>query len=84
MTNYLTIIGAIVVVLLIAKFILHLGVSTIIGIAINSIVGFIILWVINLTGLINIPLNIVTSLVAGVLGIPGVLILIILTLLHII
>lgn len=84
MTEYLPLIITIAAVILIAKFILHLGGKTLIGLVINAIVGFLILWVINWTGIITIPINIITSLVVGILGIPGLLILIVLKLLHII
>lgn len=78
MVNLITFVLAIVVVLIIAKFILHVGVKTIVGLIINAIFGYLVLFLINLTGLITIPLTIVTSLIAGVLGIPGVILVIIL------
>lgn len=78
MINFITFILAVVVVLIIAKFILHVGVKTIIGLVANAIFGYLVLYLINLTGLITIPLTIVTSLIAGVLGIPGVILVIIL------
>ena len=78
MTNALTFIIAIVVVLAIAKFIFHVGLKVIFGLIINAVVGFIVLWLINLTGLLTIPINIVTCLVTGILGIPGIILLIIL------
>ena len=78
MTNALTFIIAIVVVLAIAKFIFHVGLKVIFGLIINAVVGFVVLWLINLTGLLTIPINIVTCLVTGILGIPGIILLIIL------
>lgn len=84
MAQYLPLIIIIAVALLIAKFVLHLGGKTLIGLIINAIVGFLVLWVINWTGIIAIPINIITSLVVGILGLPGLLILIVLKLLHII
>lgn len=48
-------------------------------IGINSLSGFICLWLLNLisgfTG-IFVPINFVTALIAGFLGIPGILVLI--------
>lgn len=41
----------------------------------NSIIGAIVLYVINFLGIVYIPINFFTALIAGVLGIPGVLIL---------
>ena len=79
MTNYLVLVIAALVVIAIAKFVLHLSIGKIIGLAINAIIGFVVLYVLNLTGLVSIPLNIVTALVAGIFGLPGVILLIILT-----
>ena len=84
MSNYLVLIIAALVVIAIAKFILHLSIGKVIGLAINALVGFVVLYVINLTGLVSVPLNIVTSLVAGVFGLPGVIVLIILAFMGII
>ena len=39
------------------------------------------LWLINLTGLVSIPINIVTCLVVGIFGVPGTIVLIVLALL---
>lgn len=48
-------------------------------IAINSLAGFLSLWLLNLisgfTG-IFFPINLVTALIAGFLGIPGILLLV--------
>lgn len=41
----------------------------------NSIIGAIVIYVINFLGIVYIPLNFFTALIAGVLGIPGVIIL---------
>lgn len=82
--DYLKIIIIALVVILIAKFIFRLDAKKIKTLIINAIIGFIVIWVINWTGLVNIPLNIITSLVAGVFGLPGVILLIILVLLGII
>ena len=84
MTNLLTAVIAIAIVVVIAKFILHVGAGAIIGLIINAVIGYAILWLLNLTGIVAIPLTIVTSLVAGVFGIPGVVVLIILAVLGII
>ena len=84
MTSYLPLLIAIAVVIIVAKFILHFSLKKIIGLVINSLIGFAILYVINLTGIIAIPINIITCLVVGIFGIPGVLVLIALVLLNII
>ncbi len=47
----------------------------------NSLLGFISLWIFNLIGSFvdfHLPINIVTVLIAGILGIPGLILLIIL------
>lgn len=41
----------------------------------NSIIGAIVIYAINWLGLVYIPLNFITALIAGVFGIPGVLVL---------
>lgn len=76
--EYLYIILVAVVVLLIAKFLLKLTPRRIVELAINTLIGILILWLINTFagGLgINIPINIVTALVAGIFGAPGVIVL---------
>ena len=65
MLEYLKIAGIAMLVILAAKFILHLDLKKVIGIAINALIGMIALWLINLTGLVSIPINIITCLVVG-------------------
>lgn len=84
MMSYLPLIITIVVVLLIAKFILKASAKTIIGLVVNAVVGLIVLWLVNYLGLITIPVNIVTCLITGAFGVPGLLLLIVLVLLHVI
>lgn len=81
--NYITIILAAAVVILLAKFVLGVDPKRIVELIINAILGLIILWLLNTFGAslgINIPLNIITALVVGVLGVPGVIILVLLNL----
>ncbi len=85
--NYLTIILTAIVVLLLAKFVFRVNLKRIIELIINVILGIIVLWLINRFGGslgINIPVNIITGLVVGVLGLPGVIILLLLNLIGII
>jgi len=52
----------------------------IIKLAVNAVVGGVVLWVINYFGAfmsLHIPLNPITALVAGFLGVPGVVLLIV-------
>lgn len=81
MLDYLKIAVIALLVILAAKFLLHLNLKKVIGLIINAIVGMIVLWIINYTGLVVIPINIITCLVVGIFGIPGTIILIILALL---
>lgn len=82
--NYFTMFLVAVIVILLAKFILNLNLSKIIGLIVNAIIGFVILWLINKTGLVTIPMNIITYIIAGALGVPGVIILVLLALIGII
>ncbi len=85
--NYLTMIITAIVVLLIAKFLLHVNVRRLIELIINIILGIVILWLLNRFGGslgISIPINIITALVVGILGVPGVIILLLLNLIGII
>ena len=69
--EYLKIAAIALIVILIAKFLFHLN-------------GKKLLWLINLTGLITLPINIITCLLVGIFGVPGVILLILLVLLGII
>ena len=81
--NYLMILGVALVVILLSKFLFHIEGSKLIGLIINIVIGFAILWLINYTGLVSIPVNIITALVVGIFGIPGVVVLILLVVLGI-
>lgn len=85
--NYLTMILVAIIVLMVAKFVLNLNIRRIIELAINIVLGIIILWLLNKFGGslgISIPINVITALVVGILGIPGVIILVLLNLIGII
>lgn len=81
MLEYLKIAGIALLVILAAKFLLHLDLKKVIGLIINAVIGMIALWLINLTGLVTIPINIITCLVVGIFGIPGTIVLVVLALL---
>lgn len=70
---------AIVVVAFIVK-LLGKSMKVVWGVIINALVGGLIIWVLNLLGL-GITLNWITALLVGFLGIPGVIIVVILSLL---
>lgn len=74
----------VVIIFLLFKFVFKFALKTIIKIIINSVIGFIILTICNLIPGIAVDINILTALVAGIFGIPGALVIIILTLLGVI
>ena len=78
MMEYLPMLVGIIILVIVAKFILSLSIGKIIGIIINAIIGCVLLYVINLTGFVNIEINWITSLVTGIFGIPGVIVLVVL------
>ena len=82
--DYLKIAAIALIVILIAKFLFGFSGKKLLSLIINAVVGLIILWLINLTGLITLPINIITCLLVGVFGVPGVILLILLVLVGII
>lgn len=76
--DILAYIFSIVVAAIVIKFVFKVSVG-VIGVLFNSLVGAAILFVLNLFGL-NIPINMITSVIVGFLGIPGVVLLVILKL----
>ena len=85
--DYLKIILIAIVVLLLAKFVLNLNIKRIIELIVNILLGIIVLWLINKFGGsygIFIPINIITALIVGILGLPGVIILLLLSIFKII
>ena len=82
--NFITIIITAVVVILLAKLVFHASVKTLIKLVINTLLGALILWLINKFGAsigLNVPLNLITALVVGIFGVPGVILLVLLSLL---
>lgn len=82
--DYLKIAVIALIVILIAKYVLKISGKKVMALIVNSLIGLLVLWLINWTELVSIPLNIVTVLVTGIFGAPGVIVLVILALLHII
>lgn len=78
MENILTLLIPVVVGILVLKFFFS-QIGCLWKIAVNSVSGFICLWLLNLisgfTG-IFFEINIVTVLIAGFLGIPGIILLV--------
>jgi len=84
--EYLVFIGAIIAVFIILK-ILAWPIKKIFKMVINIVVGGILLVIVNYIGGnfgFVIPINWITALVVGALGIPGLIVLVILTLLNVI
>lgn len=82
-SNALVILACVIVLWIIGK-IFSVPLKAILKILLNSILGGLIIFVINLVGAtfgIHIGLNIVTSLIVGILGIPGAVLLIVLQML---
>lgn len=76
-TEILAFLGAMIVLFIILK-IISLPIKLIIKLLINALVGGVILFLINLTGLIVIDITWISALIVGFLGIPGVIIVILL------
>ena len=78
MLYYLEVAAIAIVIILVAKYVLKLNSKKVVTLIINSLIGLAILWLINWTGFVSIPLNIVTALITGIFGAPGVIVLVIL------
>ena len=75
MTEYVVLIFAAIAVVIVAKM-LAWPVKKIMKLAVNVVLGIIMIYLVNTFGMtigIKIPFNIVTALIAGVLGVPGVI-----------
>lgn len=82
LTNILIVMGCAIAIFIIGKIFLF-PIKKILKLVFNTIIGGAIIYIINLIGItfgFHIGLNIITSLVVGVLGIPGAILLIILSL----
>ncbi|MGN1301297.1 MAG: pro-sigmaK processing inhibitor BofA family protein [Clostridia bacterium] len=80
LTSILIVIGCALAILIIGKIFLF-PIKKILKLVLNTIIGGAIIYIINLVGAnfgFHIGLNIITSLVVGILGIPGAILLIIL------
>lgn len=79
----LTYAGAVLLLFLLGKIFLW-PLKLILKLVVSSVIGGVILLAVNLAagaiGLVLIPLNLITALVVGILGIPGVILLLVLLL----
>lgn len=77
----LTYAGAVLLIFLLGKIFLW-PIKMVLKLVVSSIIGGILILAINLAagffGLLLIPLNLLTALIVGVLGIPGVILLLVL------
>ena len=79
---FLTYVGAIVLIFLVGKIFLW-PLKLVLKLAANSVIGGLAILIINALGAgfgLMIPLNLISAAIVGVLGIPGVMLLLILTL----
>lgn len=82
--NNVLIYSACIILLFIFGRIFVLPLKSVLKLVFNSILGGLVIWIINIIGgafNFHIGLNIVTSILIGILGIPGAILLIILKLL---
>ncbi len=80
LTNTLIVIGCALAIFIIGKIFLF-PIKKILKLVLNTIIGGAIIYIINLVGAnfgFHIGLNVITSLVVGILGIPGAILLVIL------
>ena len=78
---FLTYVGAIVLIFIVGKIFLW-PLKKILKLAANSVIGGIAILLINAVGAgfgVFIPLNLISAVIVGVLGVPGVVLLLILT-----
>ncbi len=64
---------AVAVAIFLLKIVFKISIS-VVGLLINAVVGGVVLWILNLVG-IKIPINLLTAIITGFFGIPGVIIL---------
>ena len=69
------------VVLIIAKFLLHLTPKKLYALIVNILFSLLVIWILDYFGIVSVPINLITILLIGILGIPGVLFCVVLVLL---
>ena len=81
--NYLVYISSIIFIIIFGKIFL-VPLKSIFKLILNSILGGVLIYIINIVGMLfnfHIGLNIITSILIGILGIPGAVLLIVVKLL---
>ena len=71
------------VVIIIAKFLLHLTPKKLYAMVVNILFSLLVIWILDYFSIITVPINLITILIIGILGIPGVLFCVVLVLLGI-
>ncbi len=69
-----------IILMLVLAVVMFVLLKSAVKLVINSIIGLVILFLVNATGLISIPINLITVLVCAIGGIWGAIILILLKL----
>ena len=69
------------VVLIIAKFLLHLTPKKLYALIVNILFSLLVIWILDYFGIVSVPINLISILLIGILGIPGVLFCVVLVLL---
>lgn len=81
--NYLVYIASIIFVFIFAKIFL-IPLKSIFKLILNSVLGGVLIYIINIVGMLfnfHIGINIVTSILIGILGVPGAVLLVVIKLL---
>lgn len=78
---FLTYVGAIILIFVFGKLLLW-PLKIILKLAVNSLIGGLLIFLVNLVGAsfgVLIPLNMINAVIVGILGLPGAVLLLILT-----
>jgi len=80
--HYLYVVLVAAILLLVLKYVFNVSYKTLGELVLNVLLGILILWLVNKfggsIGIPNIPINVITALVVGIFGLPGVIVLILL------
>ena len=77
--QYILIAAAAIIVLIIVLKLFKVSIKTILKVAINAAIGVAAIFLLNLIQNVAIPINWWTALISGIFGVPGVIVLLILS-----
>ncbi len=77
--QYILIAAAAIIVLIIVLKLFKVSIKTILKVAINAAIGVAAIFLLNLIPNVAIPINWWTALISGIFGVPGVIVLLILS-----